>query len=91
LEDAVDVATVLKELTMRNAIELIDYTKLEFSSTLKMVHKENLTFYDASFIKAAESMGAVLVTDDEKLKEAARKFVKTITYEELEPALAKEY
>jgi len=91
LEDAVDVATVLKELTMRNVIELIDYTKLDFSSTLGMTHKENLTFYDASFIKDAESIGAVLVTEDEKLKEAARKSVKTITYEELERALAKKY
>jgi predicted nucleic acid-binding protein len=91
LEDAVDVATVLKELTMRNIIELIDYTKLDFSSTLGMARKKNLTFYDASFIKAAESIGAVLVTEDEKLKEAARKSVKTITYEELERALAKKY
>ena len=87
LEDAVDVATVLKELTIRNVIELIDYTKLDFSLTLGMAHKENLTFYDASFIKAAEGIGAVLVTEDEKLEEAARKPVKTITYEELERVL----
>jgi len=89
LEDAVDVATVLKELTVRNVVELIDYTKLDFSSTLRMAHKENLTFYDASFIKVAETMGAVLVTEDEKLEEAARKSVETITYEELEHVLAK--
>jgi predicted nucleic acid-binding protein len=88
LEDAVDVAVVLKELPMRNVIELIDYAKLDFSLILEMAYKENLTFYDASFIMAAESMRAVLVTEDEKLKEAARKSVKTITYKELERALA---
>ena len=89
LEDAVEVAAVIKELTMRNVIELVDYTKLDFSWTLRLAHKENLTFYDTSFIKAAESIGAVLVTEDEKLEEAARKSVKTITYKELERALAK--
>ena len=90
LEDAVDVATVLKELTMKNVIEIADYTKLDFSSALVMAHKENLTFYDASFIKDAESIGAVLVTEDEKLEEVARKFVKTITYSKLERALAEQ-
>jgi len=89
LEDAVDVATVLKELTMRDVIELVDYTKLDFSSALVMANKENLTFYDASFIKVAESMGAVLVTEDEKLEEASKKSVKTMTYKELERALIK--
>jgi len=53
-----------------------------------MVHKENLTFYDASFIKTVENIGAILVTGDEKLKKDARKFVKTIIYKALELALA---
>ena len=89
LEDAVDVATVLKELTMRNIIELVDYTKLDFSSAFVMAHKKNLTFYDASFIKVAEGVGAVLVTEDEKMEKVARNSVETITYRELERALAK--
>jgi len=55
-----------------------------------MAHKENLTFYDASFIKDAESIGAVLVTEDEKLEEVARKFVKTIIYSKFERALAEQ-
>jgi predicted nucleic acid-binding protein len=86
LEDAVDVATVLKELTLRGVVEIVDYTKLDFSSALVMAHKENLTFYDASFIKVAESIEAVLVTEDEKLEEVARKSVKTMSYMELERA-----
>jgi len=88
LKDAVDVATVLKELTIRNVIGLIDYTKLDFSLTLGMAHKENLTFYDASFIETADSIKAVLVTEDERLAEAAKKSVRTIKYKALESALA---
>ena len=79
---------VLKELTIRNVIKLTNYTKLDFSSTLGMAFKENLTFYDSSFIITAEGTGAILVTEDEKLEEAARKSVKTIMYKELEHALA---
>jgi len=88
LEDAVEVAAVIKELTMRNVIELVDYTKLDFSWTLRLAHKENLTFYDSSFIITAEGTGAILVTEGEKLEEAARKSIKTITYEGLERVLA---
>jgi len=90
LEDAMEVAAVIKELIVRNVIELVDYTKLDFSSTLRLAHKENLTFYDTSFIITAEGTGAILVTEDEKLEEAARKSVDTITYGELEHKLAKQ-
>jgi predicted nucleic acid-binding protein len=87
LEDAVDVATTLKDLATRSVIQPINFTKLDFSQTLKKAHKERLTFYDASYIATAESTEAILVTEDEKLRKAASKFVKTITYTDLESRL----
>lgn len=75
---------------MRNVVELVDYTKLDCFWTLRLAHKENLTFYDTSFIITAEGTGAILVTEDEKLEEAARESVETITYGELEHKLAKQ-
>jgi predicted nucleic acid-binding protein len=90
LEDAVDVATTLKDLAMRNMIQLISIAKLEFSHTLKRANKERLTFYDASYIVTAESTEATLVTEDEKLRKAASKFVKTITYTDFEIRLAQD-
>ena len=87
LEDAVDVATTLKDLATRSVIQPINFTKLDFSQTLKKAHKERLTFYDASYIATAESTEAILVTEDEKLRKAASKFVKTITYTTLESRL----
>ena len=89
IQDAINVATVLKEVTTRDLIGLVNYTELDFSSTFRMAYKENLTFYDTSFIKIAEGIGAILVTEDDKLKEVARKSVETITYKELEHVLAK--
>ena len=87
LEDAVDVATTLKNLVMRNVIQTINLAKLDFSNTLNKAYKERLTFYDASYIAAAERTEAILVTEDEKLRKAAGKLVKTITYADLEDRL----
>jgi len=88
LEDAADVANTLKDLTLRSLIQPINFAKLDFSHTLKRAYEEQLTFYDASYITTAESTEAILVTEDEKLRRAAGKFVKTITYTDLESRLA---
>ncbi len=45
--------------------------------------KEGLTYYDASYIQAAVDNGLTLVTDDEQLYKTDRKYVKTITSNEL--------
>jgi predicted nucleic acid-binding protein len=88
LEDALDAATMLKDLTMKGVIQSMNFTDLDFSTTLEMAHIEFLTFYDASFIITAKSTEAILVTEDEKLQKVARKFVKTTTYTDFESRLA---
>jgi len=88
LQDAIDVATTFKDLAMKNVIQPVTFTKLDFSHTLKKAYKEQLTFYDTSYITTAESTEAILVTEDEKLRKTASKFVKTITYTDLENKLA---
>lgn len=88
IEDAAYVAATLKDLAMKSVIKPVNFTKLDFSNTLKIAHRVRLTFYDASYITTAESTEAILVTEDEKLKKAASKFVKTITYTDLESRLA---
>jgi len=88
IENAVDIANTIKDLTVRGVIKLIKFTKLDFSNTLKIANKEGLTFYDASYIAVAESLEAILVTEDEKLK-IANKFIKTMTYSDLEEKLTR--
>ena len=87
-DDAVDVAATLKDLAMRNLIQTIDFTRLSLSDALNKAYQEQLTFYDASYITAAASTEATLVTEDEKLRKAADKFVKTATYTDLESRIA---
>lgn len=87
LEDAADVTKILKDVTGKNVIQTTDFTKLDLPRTLSIAHKERLTFYDASYIVTAEDEKAILVTEDEKLRKAASKFVKTIAYTRLENRL----
>jgi predicted nucleic acid-binding protein len=88
LEDAVDTANAIKDLAIRGVIKPMKFTKLDFSNTLRIANEEGLTFYDASYIVAAESSEATLVTEDEKLKKTATRFIKTIAYSDLENKLA---
>jgi predicted nucleic acid-binding protein len=87
LEDAVDVAITLKDLIATNLIQQVNFARLDFPHTFNKAYKERLTFYDASYITSAEGIEAILVTEDEKLLKAASKFVKTITYKDLESRL----
>lgn len=87
IEDAVDIATMVKDLALRNVIRSVDFTELDFSDTLNRACKEKLTFYDASYIITAERTETTLVSENEKLLKAARKSVKAITYSELEDVL----
>ena len=80
LEDAVEAVDVLGDLTARGVIRAIGFGELDLSSVLRLAGGEELTFYDASYIVAAETTGATLVTEDGKLKEVASKHVDTMTY-----------
>jgi len=55
----------------------------DLSSLLTISVEDGLTYYDASYLHAAIENNAVLVTDDRKLNTAARKYMETMTSEEL--------
>jgi predicted nucleic acid-binding protein len=42
---------------------------------LRLAENEGLTFYDASYLQAAIDRGLTLVTEDTKLRRAAKKHV----------------
>jgi predicted nucleic acid-binding protein len=49
---------------------------------LKIAVKEGLTYYDAAYIQAAVENNLTLVTDDEQLHRAGKKYVKVATSDE---------
>jgi len=50
---------------------------------LKIAIKKSLTYYDSSYIHAAMEKGLTLVTDDKQLYKMSKKYVKTITSDEI--------
>lgn len=58
-------------------IEKMRHTNTDVVNVLKLAVKENLTFYDASYLQVAYSTKSELVTDDKKLRDKAEKYVKT--------------
>lgn len=87
IEDAIDAAATIRDLAVRGVIKTVKFTKLDFPNTLQIANKEGITFYDASYITTAKNAEATLVTEDEKLKKTASKFIETITYSDLENKL----
>jgi predicted nucleic acid-binding protein len=85
---------VHKTITVNEANTLLDplielFRKLrkpeteDAFGTLKIAVKESLTYYDASYINAAMGNGLTLVTDDEPLYKMSKKYVNTVTSDEL--------
>ncbi|HID91185.1 TPA: PIN domain-containing protein [Candidatus Bathyarchaeota archaeon] len=89
LEDAAEAIDVLKGLAARGIIRVVGFEELDLASTLRLACGEGVTFYDASYIAAAENVGATLVTEDRKLREAASRRVNTIAYTDFKRKVAR--
>ena len=67
LETAGYVALILREMRVEHLTSPED-----LRGVLDLALKTGLTAYDSSYLYAAKKLGAVLVTEDEELREAAR-------------------
>jgi predicted nucleic acid-binding protein len=83
-EDGIETGAILRELTERQVIHLVDVTKLRLQDTLRLAYDERLTFYDASYVMAAKDQSAILITQDEKLTQAAQRHVTVVDFRILE-------
>jgi predicted nucleic acid-binding protein len=88
LKDAADIAVIVHELTARTLIKTISVTSIDLPHTLAVAQKAQVTFYDASYIEVAQKIDANLVTEDQKLRRAARNSVKTTSFLQLQKELA---
>jgi len=87
LEDAAEVMGVLRDVTAREVIQATRFGDLDLARAVKMASKEGMTFYDSSYILVAEGRGATLVTEDRKLREAASKYIGTMTYTDFQRSI----
>ena len=58
-------------------LTLISFAEVDPKYILSLAVSKRLTFYDASYLAAAEARRLTLVTDDEALTRAAEQFVET--------------
>ncbi|MCX8182732.1 MAG: type II toxin-antitoxin system VapC family toxin [Candidatus Methanomethyliaceae archaeon] len=72
LESLYEVFRNLKKIEIGGALE-----------TLNIAIKENITYYDASYINAAAKNNLTLVTEDLQLLKTASRYTKTITSQQL--------
>ena len=63
-------------------IKLVSITGLE-EEVLTLALKENITVYDASYMYVAMRDNLILVTDDQKLRNKASRYVKAIPSSEV--------
>lgn len=72
-EEAASLASTTQEILA--LVERIQMNPQDIGSTLGLAEEEGLTFYDASYLKVAMDRGVALVTEDAKLRRAAKKRV----------------
>jgi predicted nucleic acid-binding protein len=77
LQDAQEIIALLSELKIKNLIQTISFNVIDLHSTFSLAHANRITFYDASYILAAQKANLVLVTEDQKLCKLAKDYVKT--------------
>lgn len=70
----IDEAQKLMQAISR-AIHLMDIRSPEWKETLKIASELEITFYDASYVQLALDIEDILITEDGKLKDRAKRVV----------------
>jgi len=79
-EEGEKALSTLVEVLKRMNVILIE----DCSAVLSIAVEEGLTYYDASYIHAADRNGLTFITDDERLSSIAKKYVQTATSSDIE-------
>lgn len=87
LEDAMQASRAMSMLISAGLLKLIRFDDIDLSTALRLAYDERITFYDASYIAVSMRAGATLTSGDTKLIAVAKRYVPTITYNELIMAL----
>ncbi|MBX8635178.1 MAG: type II toxin-antitoxin system VapC family toxin [Thermoplasmata archaeon] len=60
-------------------IRLISSSEIDHLSTIRIAREEKLGYYDAIYLSIAMTRNLLLVTDDRRLYNSAKKYVKVLT------------
>ncbi|MBO3755137.1 MAG: type II toxin-antitoxin system VapC family toxin [Candidatus Brockarchaeota archaeon] len=83
LVEARDLITTLTRIFSMDGFSVIGFRDLNQSAILDLAAENNITFYDACYIMASVMSKVPLVTEDEKLKRVAAKYVRVLSWKDV--------
>lgn len=87
VDDSLEALELFLEILRRGYVKVVRFDELDLLKVARLSIWEGITFYDASYIVAAEKARAILVTEDRELREKASRHVKTLIYAQLKQRL----
>jgi predicted nucleic acid-binding protein len=83
-QNAQETISLMNELISKNLIKTINFAMLDLTFSFNLAQTNHISFYDATYIAAAQRAKSVLATEDKKLFKIASNYVKTMQVAELE-------
>lgn len=82
-EEVERAALAIGKLLLLKGVIKVGWRDLGYSAILNLAVDNGITFYDASYLAASIAFGVPLVTEDEKLRSVAAKYVKVGSWRDL--------
>ncbi|MEM0494455.1 MAG: type II toxin-antitoxin system VapC family toxin [Thermofilum sp.] len=82
-EEVERTALAIGKLLLVKGIIKVGWRDLGYSAILNLAVDNGITFYDASYLAASIAFGVPLVTEDEKLRRIAAKYVEVASWRDL--------
>ncbi|MEM0093349.1 MAG: type II toxin-antitoxin system VapC family toxin [Thermofilum sp.] len=82
-EEVERTALAIGKLLLVKGVIKVGWRDLGYSAILNLAVDNGITFYDASYLAASIAFGVPLVTEDEKLRRVAAKYVEAASWRDL--------
>ncbi|MEM2245083.1 MAG: type II toxin-antitoxin system VapC family toxin [Thermofilum sp.] len=82
-EEVERTALAIGKLLLVKGVIKVGWRDLGYSAILNLAVENGITFYDASYLAASIAFGVPLVTEDEKLRRVAAKYVEVASWRDL--------
>ncbi|MEM4455003.1 MAG: type II toxin-antitoxin system VapC family toxin [Thermofilaceae archaeon] len=82
-EEVERTALAIGKLLLVKGVIKVGWRDLGYSAILNLAVDNGITFYDASYLAASIAFGVPLITEDEKLRRVAAKYVEVASWRDL--------
>jgi len=82
-EEAERLLRALLNIFSMPTFTVVSWRDLDYTSTLRLAVQKKISFYDASYVEACIKLKKPLVTEDEKLRQAATELTQVLSWREV--------